>query len=59
MKQFRKNNVEKIFMRECEGKNSCSVRYNFSDFARLPKDSQRENMVIFIQAECAQTDEML
>ena len=35
------------------------MTYKFSDFARLPKEAQRLNMVLFTQVECTQTEEML
>ena len=39
MRQFRKENFEKVFMDACEGKEFCQVEVPFEDFARGPAKS--------------------
>jgi len=52
MVQFRKQSFEDIFTEQCFGKNKCAVTYKYSDFARLPAEAQRLNMVLSTQVEC-------
>ena len=39
MRQFRKQNFENYFMKECEGKQFCKVTIPFEEFARGPARS--------------------
>lgn len=36
MMQFRKDNFDSMMMKECLGKEKCTVDLNYFDFARLP-----------------------
>ena len=59
MAQFRGENFDRKFNENCLGKQNCAVKYKFEEFARLPPKVQRLNMILFAQAECTSTDEVL
>lgn len=59
MAQFNKDGFNAKFMSECAGKQHCHISFQFYEFARLPPEQQRLNMVLFAQVSCTQTEETI
>ena len=59
MPYFDQKAFEANLMAECEGKQLCYPSVKLTDYISLPADMQSENVLLFAQVGCSQTEETL